>query len=60
MVKSLFYFFVAGLCEIGGGYLVWMWLRERKPVWFTVLGGVILILYGVIPSVVSQKFLYND
>ena len=24
---SLFLFFLAGLCEIGGGYLVWLWLR---------------------------------
>jgi len=25
----LFFFFIAGLCEIGGGYLVWLWLRGR-------------------------------
>ena len=29
IVKS-FYFLLAGLCEIGGGYLIWLWLRERK------------------------------
>ncbi|WP_227716968.1 YnfA family protein [Methanobacterium paludis] len=28
IVKSLFYFFLAGLFEIGGGYLIWLWLRE--------------------------------
>ena len=48
MIKSLLYFVAAGLCEIGGGYLVWLWLRENKPIWFAVLGGVILILYGVL------------
>lgn len=25
-------FVLAGLCEIGGGYLVWGWVREHKPV----------------------------
>jgi Uncharacterised BCR, YnfA/UPF0060 family len=24
-------FVLAGLCEIGGGYLVWGWMREHKP-----------------------------
>ncbi len=28
--KSIFYFVVAGLFEIGGGYLVWLWLRNGK------------------------------
>ena len=30
-IKSVTYFLMAGLCEIGGGYLVWLWLREGKP-----------------------------
>ncbi|MDO8969437.1 MAG: hypothetical protein Q7U74_02045, partial [Saprospiraceae bacterium] len=34
--KSVFYFFIAGLCEIGGGYLVWLWLREGKPAWYAL------------------------
>jgi small multidrug resistance family-3 protein len=28
ITKSLTYFVIAGLFEIGGGYLVWLWLRE--------------------------------
>lgn len=56
MIKSLLYFVAAGLCEIGGGYLVWLWLRENKPVWFAVVGGVILILYGVIPTLQPVSF----
>lgn len=31
MLESLGLFALAGLCEIGGGYLVWLWLREGKP-----------------------------
>ncbi len=56
MIKSLLYFVAAGLCEIGGGYLVWLWLRENKPVWFGLIGAVILILYGVIPTLQPANF----
>ena len=56
MIKSLLYFVAAGLCEIGGGYLVWLWLRENKPIWFAVAGAAILILYGVIPTLQPANF----
>ena len=56
MTKSLLYFVAAGLCEIGGGYLVWLWLRENKPIWFGVFGAVILVLYGVIPTFQPTQF----
>lgn len=49
-VKSVFYFLLAGICEIGGGYLVWLWLREGKSIWLAVLGSVVLVLYGLIPT----------
>jgi len=54
--RSLFYFVLAGLCEIGGGYLVWLWLREGKPVWFALVGAVVLVLYGVIPTFQPAHF----
>ena len=47
---SIGLFVLAGLCEIGGGYLVWLWLREDKPFGYGILGAAILILYGVIPT----------
>ena len=50
ITKSLFYFILAGLFEIGGGYLVWLWLREGKSLGVGILGGIILCLYGVIPT----------
>lgn len=43
-------FILAGLAEIGGGYLVWLWLREGKPYWYGIIGSGILVLYGVIPT----------
>jgi len=50
MIKSIFYFVLAGIFEIGGGYLVWIWLREGKSIIYAVTGAVALILYGVIPT----------
>lgn len=53
---SLAYFLAAGLCEIGGGYLVWLWLREGKSAWVAVLGSVVLVLYGSIPTLQPANF----
>ncbi len=49
-LRSLALFALAGVCEIGGGYLVWLWLREGRAVWLGALGGLILFLYGVLPT----------
>lgn len=49
IAKSLFFFVLAGLCEIGGGYLVWLWLRENKSLLFAVVGALVLIFYGIVP-----------
>ena len=54
MSSTIFLFLLAGLAEIGGGYLVWLWLREAKPVWYGIIGGLILVLYGIIPT--FQKY----
>jgi len=56
VTKSLFCFILAGLCEIGGGYLVWLWLREDKSIWFGLMGAVALILYGIIPTLQPTNF----
>ncbi len=53
---SIGLFVLAGLCEIGGGYLVWLWLREGKPVGYAILGAVILVLYGIIPTFQPAHF----
>jgi small multidrug resistance family-3 protein len=50
MWYSIGLFTLAGLCEIGGGYLVWLWLREGKTAVYGGLGAAILILYGVVPT----------
>ncbi len=54
--KSISYFLLAGLCEIGGGYLVWLWLREGKPAVYALVGAIILVLYGIIPTLQPANF----
>jgi small multidrug resistance family-3 protein len=55
-IKSIFYFILAGLFEIGGGYLVWLWLREGKPLWYAGIGAIVLVLYGVVPTLQPAHF----
>lgn len=53
---SLGLFILAGLCEIAGGWMVWQWLRESRPWTWGLLGAVILVLYGVIPTFQAAHF----
>jgi small multidrug resistance family-3 protein len=55
-IKSVFYFVAAGLCEIGGGYLIWLCLREGKGIWFVIAGAIILFLFGVILTLQPANF----
>lgn len=50
MLRSAILFILAGLAEIGGGYLVWLWLREKKSFFVGLAGTIVLVLYGVIPT----------
>ena len=45
MLYSIFIFLLAGLCEIGGGYLIWLWLREGQSSWLGFIGGVMHMYY---------------
>lgn len=56
LIKSVFIFLLAGLCEIGGGYLVWLWLKEGKPFWYGLSGGLILVLYGIVATLQPANF----
>ena len=50
ILKSIFYFVLAGIFEIGGGYLVWLWLRDGKSIWYGLAGAIGLIIYGIVPT----------
>ena len=54
VIRSYFLFIVAGLLEIGGGYLVWQWLREGRGIALGVLGALVLALYGVVPTLQQE------
>ena len=56
IIVTLGLFFVAALMEIGGGYLVWQWIREKKGVLMELIGGIILFLYGIIPTLQPSHF----
>ena len=56
ILLSLLFFFLAGICEIGGGYLVWLWLREDMSWILGAIGGFILFLYGVVPTLQPTYF----
>jgi small multidrug resistance family-3 protein len=53
---SMLLFIVAGLCEIGGGWLVWQWMREGRGVIWCLVGGLVLVLYGIIPTFQPAHF----
>src|SRR2546430_13140936 len=55
-IRSFGYFLLAGLCEISGGYLIWLWLRENKSSWYALTGAVVLVLYGIIPTLQPANF----
>ncbi len=50
MIYGYLLFLLAGLAEVGGGYLIWMWLREGKPAYWGLIGGFTLAIYGVIAT----------
>ncbi|MCA0173174.1 YnfA family protein [Bacillus sp. RAR_GA_16] len=49
-MKAVLIFVFAGLAEIGGGYLIWLWLREGYSSLVGLTGGIVLALYGVIAT----------
>ena len=53
---TLLFFYLAGLCEIGGGYLVWLWLRDNMGWYLGLLGGFVLFLYAIVPTFQPSYF----
>ena len=56
LFRSIGLFVLAGLCEIGGGWLMWKWVREGRPSWWGFLGALVLIFYGIIPTLQVSHF----
>jgi small multidrug resistance family-3 protein len=55
-LHSVVLFGLAGLAEIGGGYLMWLWWRDGRPWPLGLLGALILVLYGIIPTYQPAHF----
>jgi hypothetical protein len=53
-------FLLAGVAEIGGGYLVWRWLREGAPWPIGLAGAAILAVYGVVPTPAMTRGVPGD
>jgi small multidrug resistance family-3 protein len=56
IAQSLFLFLLAGLSEIGGGYLMWQAIRNGRGWFVGILGALVLILYGIIPTFQPTHF----
>jgi small multidrug resistance family-3 protein len=50
VLRSIGLFLLAAAAEIGGAYLVWQGVRERRGVLFVGLGVIALGLYGFIAT----------
>jgi small multidrug resistance family-3 protein len=56
IMQSVGLFLIAGLLEIGGGYLVWQWWRNESHWSIGLLGAAILFLYGIVPTYQPADF----
>ena len=56
IARSVALFFFAGLCELGGAYLIWLWLRGGKSPAFAVLGAAVLAVYGFVHTLQPANY----
>ena len=56
LTSTLGLFLLAAIAEIGGGYLVWLWIRRHKGIVMAIIGAVILFVYGIIPTLQPANF----
>ena len=54
--RSIAFFLLAGLCEIGGGYMIWTAIKKQQPMWVGILGGLFLATYGAIATLQPAGF----
>ena len=54
ITRASLLFALAGLAEIGGGWLIWQWLREERPWPVGLLGALVIVSYGVIPTLQDE------
>ena len=59
-LQSAFLFFLSGLCEIGGGWLIWKTIRDGSQRYSAFIGAALLVLYGFVttlqPEAAGEEF----
>ncbi len=58
-MRAITLFFVAGVLEIGGGYLVWLWLREHRAAIVGMAGLVLLARFSVSMALCEVRVVAN-
>ena len=53
---SIGIFFFAALLEIGGGYLIWRWLKNHQGKIIGIIGGLILFSYAIVMTLQPENF----
>ncbi len=56
ILRSVALFALAAVAEIGGGFLMWRWLRDGHSIFVGIAGAALLVLYGVIPTLQPSTF----
>lgn len=56
MLRSTVLFVFMGVLEISGVYLIWLWLRNDKPLYFGLAGAFFLLSYGIVATIEYKAF----
>ena len=56
ILVTIFFFVLAGIFEIGGAYLIWIWLRDNLSLAIGILGGFVLFFYGIVQTFQPSYF----
>lgn len=56
IIVSITVLIAAAIFELGGDYLIWQWLKERRPFIVGLCGGLVLFIYGVTQTLQPTHF----
>ena len=56
ILSTVLLYILAAVCEIGGSYAMWAWLRLGKSALWAVPGAVLLIAFGLVLTRIEAGF----
>lgn len=59
VLRSMALFFLAGLYEIGGVYLIWGWFKKGLSPDYGLLGSILLVIYGHLHARPARRPLFS-